>query len=440
MGKEYYINEKTYASCTNGVLPGVIRILGNDRVVFNKKLRLANTNDRFSPFSCKYAILLAVLAAVFIAALSFVAAFIIGLIIGLGICFIATFSQQWKNFHPKVFIQGKNALTDQSFIECPIGGVIKPTVSLKVAMLRAGVNFAGTLLDAALIYMGGKGAVQIFKNYALKTAIGYTAANFVLNIATDKFVTQKISKALTDEDPSASDTAGKSKEYVSYLGDGTPVPWTDEHGSHISRNAGDYDNFRNVNQDAMTEHTNAADEASRSAYQNTSGQAEGNRAYNQEMQRSSAEIKQTEKAARQDYKSMYKRMAEMEGQSGKAADKQARSQAMQAARRDAAQARTQAKQQAETMREQAINQAKETAAAEARTSALNNEAALNRSRFKVGARAGWGFFKSWGVGVAIGVANNYLTNKANKAIDSHAEAWQNEAIKSLGLNVIAVEK
>jgi hypothetical protein len=51
-----------------------------------------------------------------------------------------------------------------------------------------------------------------------------------------------------------------------------------------------------------------------------------------------------------------------------------------------------------------------------------------------------GFFKSWAVGVAIGVANNVFTSKANKAIDNNAEQWQNEVIKKLGLNAVAVSK
>jgi hypothetical protein len=434
MGKEYYINDKTFASCTNGVLPGKIRIIATDRTVYNKKFRLANIGDRFTPFSCKYAILIAVLAAVFIAALSFVAAFLIGILLGIGICAIATYSQKWKNYHPKVIVQGKNALTDKSFIECPIGGVVTPTFSPLVASLRAGLNFASTLLDAFLIYIGGQGAVQIFKNYTLKVAVGYTATNFLLNMATDKLVTQNISQAITGDSPAATDSVGKTKEYVSYLGDGTP--YVDNGRYTTSRNAGDYDNFRNVNRDATQARTDAADEAANRARQNTTGQTEGDRAYNQEMQRSHTEIRATEKAARKDYKAMYKRMAQMEGKTGKAADKQARSSAMEAARRDADASRTRARQNAEASRQQAM----QNAASEARTRTINDRAALNKERFKIAGRAASGFLKSWAVGVGIGVVNNVINSKASKAIDSHAEQWQNEVIKKLGLNVVALEK
>jgi hypothetical protein len=440
MGKEYYINDKTFASCTNGVLPGRMKIISADRKVNNKGYKVANTDDRFTPFSCKYAILLAVLAAVFIAALSFVAAFLIGLIIGIGICAIATYAQKWKNFHPKVIIQGKNALTDKSFIDCPIGGVVTPTFSPLVACLKAGVNFASTLLDAFLIYIGGQGAVQIFKNYTLKVALGYTATNIVVNVATDKLVTQPISQAITGDDPAASDIAGKTKEDVGYMGDGTPFWEKGQDGRYVSRNASDYDNFRNINSDANQAHTTAADEAARGAYQNTSGQAEGDRVYNSEIQRQNTQINADERVARGQYKDMYKRLQQMEGESGRAADKQARSQAMKAARRDANAAKAQAQQDATRLREQAIEQARQNAANEARSNAMGNRGALNKTRAQVAAKASWGFLKSWGVGVGIGVANNVFNSKANKAIDSHAEQWQNEVIAKLGLNVVALEK
>jgi hypothetical protein len=440
MGKEYYINDKTWASCTNGVLPGKIRIIAANRTVFNKKFRLANIGDRFTPFSCKYAILLAVLVAVFLPALTFLGAFLIGLLVGIGLCAIATYSQQWKNYHPKVIVQGKNALTDKSLIECPIGGVVTPTFSPMVAFLRAGVNFASTLLESFLIYIGGKGAVQIFQKYTLKVAASYTLANFLLNMGTDKLVTQNVSEAITGDNPAATDTAGKTKEYVSYLGDGTPYWEKGADGKYVARNAADYDNMRKINAEANQSHEEAAVRASRTAHQNTTGQTEGDRAYTQEMQRRSTEINETEKAARRDYKDMYKRMAEMEGESGKAADKQARSRAMEAARRDANASRAQARQDAISLREQAIEQAKLNAANEARTGALNNRSALNKTRLKIVGRVGWGFMKSWLVGVGIGVANNVFNSKANKAINDHAEQWQNEVIQKLGLNVVAVEK
>nr|WP_067057338.1 PAAR-like protein [Mucilaginibacter sp. L294] len=440
MGKEYYINDKTFASCTNGVLPGRMKIISANRTVNNKGFKMANTDDRFTPFSCKYAILLAVLAAVFIAALSFVAAFLIGLIIGIGICAIATYAQKWKNFHPKVIVQGKNALTDKSFIDCPIGGVVTPTFSPLVASLRAGVNFASTVLDAFLIYIGGQGAVQIFKNYTLKIALGYTATNFAVNLATDKYVTQPVSKKITGEDPAASDVAGKTKEYGGYLGDGTPFWEKGADGQYVSRNAGDYDNFTSINSDADAARTSSANQAAQAARQNTTGQAAGDRAYNSEVQRQNTQINADERVARGQYKDMYKRMAQMEGESGKAADKQARSQAMQAARRDANVRKAQAQQDATRLREQAIEQAKTNAENQARTNTMNNTAAYRESQARYLAKAGWGFLKSWGVGVAIGVVNNVANNKANKAINDHAEQWQNEVIQKLGLNVVALEK
>jgi len=440
MAKEYYINTKTYASCTNGVLPGMITTVFKDRSVSNKGYKMANIDDRFTPFSCKYAILIAVLAAVFIAALSFVAAFLIGLIIGLGICFIATYTQKWKNFHPRVFVQGKNALTDKSFIECPIGGVITPTFSPLVASLRAGVNFATTLLEAALIYIGGKGAVQIFKNYGAKIAIDYTAANYLLNLATDKAVTQPLSRLITGDPKTESDIPATIKEQVGYFGDGTPYPVKNQNGEYVSRNADDYDNFRNINSSTSQQQTANADAAANQAHSTTTGQQEGNRAYTQEMQRQGAQINADERIARQNYRDLYKRMAKMEGESGRAADKQARSQAVKSARRDAAMRRAQARQDAAIKREQAIAQAKQSAANQARNDVMNDRAARNNIRNQLRWKAAQGFFKSWAVGVAIGVANNVFTSKANKAIDNNAEQWQNEVIKKLGLNAVAVSK
>lgn len=178
MSKEYYLNDKAWAYCTNGTLPGKMKVVNPSRTVKNNKLILLTIEDRFTPFSCKFMILLMAAVAAFVAALSFVAAVIIGLILGIGLCALATYSSKWLAFHPRVIVEGKHALTTKSRITCAMGGEVKPTFDGWHALAHSSLNLGQAVLEAFAINRGLQFLKPMFVQHGVKMGLGIFGANF----------------------------------------------------------------------------------------------------------------------------------------------------------------------------------------------------------------------------------------------------------------------
>ncbi|QXU40162.1 PAAR-like protein [Pedobacter sp. D749] len=428
MAKEYYLNEKVYAYCSNGVVPSTLVSVSN-KTVKNKGSLFLNTDSRFFPFSCKYGILIAALLAATIAAVAtftggFLGVVLLGIIIGYGICTVFTWFSKWQNFHPKVLIDGKNAITNTSFISCPImGGKITPTYSYSAALAHSGVVLLQTSLDAFLLRSGAVGLQKVFATYSLKMGLSFTAITVLVNYATNEYVVQPISESLTGE-KSPDDLASKTKDITGY-------PLDDDAGAAKS-----YNDLYRVNSTINAEQQQSADQAA-SVARNNPVFGERGQAIDEDVRVKNTQINQDKTQAVKDYRKLYEAQAREEGIRGRDVKGDITRQARQSAVRDAALRKEEVRISAENKRA-----ALEAERANAASVARNGE--LNKSTFpkKVGKVASTigNFGLNWAGMTALGILSNVNAHNANQWIDGWEKGFNDENVKALGINAVAVNK
>jgi len=428
MAKEYYLNEKVYAYCSNGVVPSTLVSVSN-KTVKNKGSLFLNTDSRFFPFSCKYGILIAALLAATIAAVAtftggFLGVVLLGIIIGYGICTVFTWFSKWQNFHPKVLIEGKKAITNKSFISCPImGGKITPTYSYSAAWAHSGVVLLQTSLDAFLLRSGAVGLQKVFTTYGLKMGLGFTGLTVLINYGTNEHIVQPISESLTGE-KSSDDDASKAKDIIGY-------PLDDDAGSAKS-----YDDLHRVNSTINADQQQRADQAA-SAARNNPVFGERGQAIDEDVRVKNTQINQDKTQAVKDYRKLYEAQAQEEGIRGRDVRGDITRQARQSANRDAAFRKEEVRISAENKRA-----ALEAERANAASIARNEELSKSTVPKKVGRVASTigNFGLNWAGMTALGILSNVNAHNANQWIDSWEKDFNNENVKALGINAVAVNK
>jgi hypothetical protein len=199
MSKKYYLHEDVWLLCSNGTLPRKLCAAEKQRPVKIRGYIQGNEIDRFPVFLCKYALIVAalvlgVLAALFATPVGWILlAAIIGIIIGLGMCAIFTFMSKWQNIVDNVIVYKNPALTDRSFIQCPVmSGIIKPFFSTGAAMTQLAIQDVFTAGEIVLAFVGGKSLGGMGLQFAFLNIVG----NAVVGIVVGKLVIDPIGEQL----------------------------------------------------------------------------------------------------------------------------------------------------------------------------------------------------------------------------------------------------
>lgn len=196
-----YLHNEVYLVCSNGMKKDQLDVADRGVRVAGDKL-LATKDDKPDNFMCKWAgIIMALLAGFCLIFLPFAIGPILGLLIsfiaglggaltlGSGLCYLATRSSHWENYHRTVKAMGVNALTEKSTLKCFLGGQIytffSPVIAEKQAWAFAAAN-AGQILTAASVGSAGGAVFQIGKTYGIMSsqmgmAMAWTGAGIALN-------------------------------------------------------------------------------------------------------------------------------------------------------------------------------------------------------------------------------------------------------------------
>ena len=179
-----YLTDEHYFQCASGLFPARMYDGKSTHVSKTGKHYLTHydTATKTPDFTCKWAVVLAVAAAVFFALLAsnpigwaILAGLIVGLAGGFCMCGVMMASgRKWINYERHVVIKkAQYALTNDSYMTCPIGGVVtwSPEISSPGIALWTGLRNTGfATLEGIMYGYAAYGATSLFTGAGLQSA------------------------------------------------------------------------------------------------------------------------------------------------------------------------------------------------------------------------------------------------------------------------------